>query len=164
MKNRFVVVLLAFLLGFLGVHRFYLGQHVRGILYIITIPISGFIALYDAIVFLTMSKTDFDIRYNLRRDERKLFLEQQRLERELLVEERKHELERSRFELERRKDAFKEEIEETRRQKKKVSRMQDKEVLSELQAWQELYREGVIDHEEYLQRKEQLLYGEDNNR
>lgn len=161
MKNRFVVVLLAFFLGAFGVHRFYLGQYLRGFLYLIIPPLGAIIAFYDAVVFLFMNNADFDIRYNLRRDERKFFLEQQRLERELIVEERKHELERSRFELQRRKDAFKEEIEETRREKKKASRMQDKEVLSELQAWQELYQEGVIDHHEYIQRKEQLLYGED---
>lgn len=160
MKNRFVVVLLAFFLGAFGAHRFYLGQHLRGILYLLMPPIGILISFYDAVVFLFMSNTDFDIRYNLRRSERKMFLEQQRLERSLLVEERKHELERSRFELQRRKEAFEEERAETARQKKKAERLQDKEILSELQAWQELYEEGIIDHHEYLQRKEQLLYGD----
>ena len=53
-------------LGWLGVHRFYLGQKGRGILYLIFswFPLIWLIALIDAIVLLTMDQERFDEKYN----------------------------------------------------------------------------------------------------
>lgn len=66
MKSKSTAGLLAFFLGGLGVHRFYLGQVGRGFLYLIfcwtLIPV--FIALIDAIVFWTMSEQAFNEKYN----------------------------------------------------------------------------------------------------
>jgi TM2 domain-containing membrane protein YozV len=65
MKNRGVAALLAFLLGGLGVHRFYLGQW-WGIFYLLLCwtLIPGFIAVIEAIVFLCTSDKNWDAKYN----------------------------------------------------------------------------------------------------
>jgi TM2 domain-containing membrane protein YozV len=65
-KNKTVAAVLAFCLGGLGAHHFYLGQIALGVLYLIFcwtfIPaIIGFI---EAIVFLGMSDRAFDAKYN----------------------------------------------------------------------------------------------------
>lgn len=65
-KSKLATVLLAFFLGTFGIHRFYLGQTVRGILYLVlcwTLVIS-IISIYDAIIFLIMGEDEFDQRYN----------------------------------------------------------------------------------------------------
>ncbi len=66
MKDKSIAVILAFFLGGLGIHQFYLGNNSRGILYLLfcwtLIPsIIGFI---DGIILLTMSYEEFDLRYN----------------------------------------------------------------------------------------------------
>ncbi len=68
-RNRFVAALIAFLLGPLGVHRFYLGRVGTGILMlvlsctffglIVTVPW----ALIDMIRYLMMSDREFAARY-----------------------------------------------------------------------------------------------------
>lgn len=66
MKNKTTAALLAFFLGGLGAHRFYLGQIGYGFAYLLfcwtMIPI--FIALIDFIVFLTMDEQNFNNKYN----------------------------------------------------------------------------------------------------
>ena len=49
-KSRLAVTLLAFFLGFLGVHRFYLGKIVPGIIMLITGGAFGIWALIDFIM------------------------------------------------------------------------------------------------------------------
>jgi TM2 domain-containing membrane protein YozV len=66
MKNKIVAGLLAFFLGWAGIHRFYLGDIGKGIAYALFfwtgIPfIIGFI---DFIVFLAMDDDVFDAKYN----------------------------------------------------------------------------------------------------
>jgi TM2 domain-containing membrane protein YozV len=66
MKNKNSAALLAFFLGGVGVHKFYLGETGWGILYAIFfwtyIPsIAGFV---EALLFLNMSQLDFDEKYN----------------------------------------------------------------------------------------------------
>ncbi len=66
MKDKNVAGILALFLGWLGVHRFYLGQIGRGIVYLIFswFPLIWLIALIDAIVLLTMDQQRFDEKYN----------------------------------------------------------------------------------------------------
>ncbi len=66
MKNKTTVAILAFFLGGLGVHRFYLGQPILGIVYLLFswtfIPV--FIGLIDFIVLLSYSDSKFNSKYN----------------------------------------------------------------------------------------------------
>lgn len=66
MKNRTTASLLAFFLGGLGIHRFYFGQPILGIVYLLfswtLIPfLIGFI---DFLVLITSSDEKFDFKYN----------------------------------------------------------------------------------------------------
>ena len=68
-RNKLVAALLAFFIGTLGVHRFYLGRTGSGILMlvlsltIIGVLISGPWALIDMIRYLVMSDEEFAHRY-----------------------------------------------------------------------------------------------------
>ncbi len=66
MKDKNVAGILSLFFGWLGIHRFYLGQTGLGILYILIswTTISFWISLVDAIVFFSMDKEAFDIKYN----------------------------------------------------------------------------------------------------
>jgi len=63
-KDKMVAVLLAFFLGGLGVHRFYLGDTGLGVLHLLTCGICGIGALVDFIVLLAMNQAAFDQKYN----------------------------------------------------------------------------------------------------
>lgn len=67
-KDKLTAGLLALFVGYLGVHRFYLGQAGLGIIYIVllffTCGISGIVSTIDGIMILTMSDADFDKKYN----------------------------------------------------------------------------------------------------
>jgi len=60
-KSRTTAALLAFLLGGIGAHKFYLGQTGAGIVYIVFCWtfIPAFIAFIEFIIFLTMSDEAF---------------------------------------------------------------------------------------------------------
>lgn len=66
MKDKTAAALLAFFLGGIGVHRFYLNQVGLGFLYLLFswtfIPLIA--AFIDFIVFLAMDKRTFDYKYN----------------------------------------------------------------------------------------------------
>lgn len=66
MKDKTLTGLLSLFLGWVGVHRFYLGQTKLGILYVILLftGISAILGLIDAVIFLTMDQQDFDDKYN----------------------------------------------------------------------------------------------------
>lgn len=80
MKKKGVAATLAFFLGIFGVHRFYLGQKVLGIIYFVLffiglaaavdgeefplIAIPALIGFVDAVVFAVMPREDFDEKYN----------------------------------------------------------------------------------------------------
>src|SRR5215510_8166292 len=64
-KNKTVAALLAFFVGGLGVHRFYLGQW-WGIFYLLLCwtLIPGFVAFIEFIVFLVSDQQRWDDKYN----------------------------------------------------------------------------------------------------
>lgn len=71
-KNKNTAAILAFFFGWLGIHRFYLGQTALGIMYILgtfgfwffSYKIVMFISLLDAIRFLTMPPEKFNKKFN----------------------------------------------------------------------------------------------------
>lgn|SRR6266850_234096 len=64
-RNRLAAALLAFLLGCIGIHKFYLGKVGQGVLYylfaITMVPLV--ISLIEGIVYLTMTDGDFTAKY-----------------------------------------------------------------------------------------------------
>lgn len=67
-KSRIVAGVLALLLGGFGVHRFYLGQIGRGMLYLLFFwtCVPGIIALVEGIVYLCGSEAAFNAKFNRR--------------------------------------------------------------------------------------------------
>ena len=57
-KNKIVTLILCVLFGILGVHRFYTGHIVRGILYFLTGGVFGIGVIIDFITILTGSYKD----------------------------------------------------------------------------------------------------------
>jgi TM2 domain-containing membrane protein YozV len=76
MKNKNVAAILAFFGGFVGLHRFYLGQIGLGVVYALLFitGISFILGILDGIIFLTMDQQVFDAKYNRKYS----FLEQRR--------------------------------------------------------------------------------------
>ena len=80
MKDKITASILAIFVGGLGIHRFYLGQIGRGIICILTIPISMFVAPAIGIYWLLSSDESFDNNYNRQRIQR----QQADIQREIL--------------------------------------------------------------------------------
>tara|TARA_R110000764_G_C10872029_1_gene367946 strand:+ start:95 stop:349 length:255 start_codon:yes stop_codon:yes gene_type:complete len=70
MKDKITASILAIFVGGFGVHRFYLGQIGRGIICILTFPISVFVAPAIGIYWLLSSNESFDNDYNRQRIQR----------------------------------------------------------------------------------------------
>jgi TM2 domain-containing membrane protein YozV len=66
MRNRSVAALLAFFVGGLGVHKFYLGKNVAGILYLVFFWtfIPSLLAIFDFVGLLLMTDGAFNLKYN----------------------------------------------------------------------------------------------------
>jgi TM2 domain-containing membrane protein YozV len=66
MKDKTVAALLALFVGWVGVHKFYLGEAGAGIWYIIFCwtGIPALIGFFECIGLLVMSENDFNARYN----------------------------------------------------------------------------------------------------
>lgn len=64
-RNRTVAILLAFLTGGFGVHKFYLGEKAWGVMYAIFFwtPFPYFAGLVEGIIYLTQSEDEFARRY-----------------------------------------------------------------------------------------------------
>jgi len=62
-KNRTVTLLLCIFLGYLGIHRFYVGKVGTGILWLLTGGLCGIGALVDMILIIVGSFRDIHGRY-----------------------------------------------------------------------------------------------------
>lgn len=65
MKNRGVAAILAFFLGAFGIHKFYLGKPLQGIIYLLlcwTI-IPGILGVIEAILYLLTTDEAFHEKY-----------------------------------------------------------------------------------------------------
>ena len=67
-KSKMVAILLAFFLGGLGIHRFYLGDSGKGLLYLLFCWtfVPSILAFVDFIVMLCSSDENFMIKYRCR--------------------------------------------------------------------------------------------------
>lgn len=65
MKNKYVAAALAFFLGGLGAHKFYLGKNLQGIIYLVFFwtYVPAIIAFIECITYLCMSETEFQNKY-----------------------------------------------------------------------------------------------------
>ena len=68
-KTKMVAFILAFLLGSVGAHHFYLGSTTAGIVCLLTCGGCGIIQVVEWIMLLMMSDEDFDAKYNAREPE-----------------------------------------------------------------------------------------------
>ncbi|MCH2042685.1 MAG: TM2 domain-containing protein [Saprospiraceae bacterium] len=161
MKNRFIAAILGFMVGFLGIHKFYLGRTFQGFLHLITGPIGWAIAVIEAFGYLRMGSDEFDIRYNFsavdkknwqdkrKLEQKRLELETRRLERQELLEE----------------ELFRQELEEAKRNaelKRKQQRPINAKMADNIAAWDELRRKGIISDQEFELKKEQIILGRDD--
>ncbi|MDP4712061.1 MAG: NINE protein [Saprospiraceae bacterium] len=66
MRDKNIAGVLALFFGWIGLHRFYLRQTALGVLSIVFFwtGIPALIGFIDALVFFTMDKDEFDIKYN----------------------------------------------------------------------------------------------------
>jgi TM2 domain-containing membrane protein YozV len=66
MKNRGIAILLTFFLGGLGVHKFYLGNNLAGLIYLFFCWtfIPSLFSIFDFIGLILMSDKDFNVQYN----------------------------------------------------------------------------------------------------
>lgn len=69
-KNKVVAGLLAIFLGSLGIHHFYLGSTMAGVVTIVLCcGFSNIMGLVEGIMLLVMKDEEFDARYNARTPE-----------------------------------------------------------------------------------------------
>ena len=66
MKNKGTAILLALFLGGAGLHKFYLGKSLQGILYFLFIWtfVPSVLALIDLIIYICTSENDWNEKYN----------------------------------------------------------------------------------------------------
>ena len=66
-KNKIVAGILSLVSGGLGVHHFYLGSIMSGVITIVCcFGVFGLLPLIEAIMLFIMSDADFDAKYNQR--------------------------------------------------------------------------------------------------
>jgi TM2 domain-containing membrane protein YozV len=66
MRNRTAAILICFFGGFFGIHKFYLGKNIQGVLYLVFwwTFIPSIIAFFDFLGLCFMSDREFDARFN----------------------------------------------------------------------------------------------------
>lgn len=64
--DRWTAIAFSFILGGLGVHRFYIGQWQLGLIYLIFCwtLIPSFVALIDGIIWIVQDENKFNKKYN----------------------------------------------------------------------------------------------------
>ncbi len=67
MPNRTVAIILAFFLGGLGAHKFYLGKPKTGLIYLLFCwtLVPAIIAFVEALMYAFMSDVDFVMKYGV---------------------------------------------------------------------------------------------------
>ena len=67
-KSKIVAALLAILLGGLGIHKFYLGQNGKGVLYLLLCwtYVPGILGIIEGIMILTSTDQKFQEKYKCR--------------------------------------------------------------------------------------------------
>lgn len=70
-QEKVIAALLAFFLGYIGIHQFYLGNNERGILYLCFswTGIPAIIAIIDGIIYLTESDEEFYAKHLVKKNE-----------------------------------------------------------------------------------------------
>lgn len=151
MKDKNIAGILAFFFGLFGVHRFYLGQTGLGILYLVFFwtMIPALLSLIDAILFFSMNREDFDMKYNRRRmypDHRRYDTDFSRDERrEYRAEQREL---RARRRVERREEVRRQPAPQKNRapaRKPAVGRINNPFKMSGIQKYKEFDYEGAIE-------------------
>jgi TM2 domain-containing membrane protein YozV len=65
-KDRYAAIIIAFGLGWIGMHKFYLGKWGWGLIYLLfslsTLPL--IISIVEGVLYLLMSDEEFDYKYN----------------------------------------------------------------------------------------------------
>lgn len=66
MRNKTIAGLLAIFIGGLGIHKFYLGKYIQGIIYLLFMWtwMPMIVSCIEAIIFFCMSEEDFNLAYN----------------------------------------------------------------------------------------------------
>lgn len=66
MRNKTIAALLCFFLGAFGAHKFYIGQNLAGILYLLFFwtGIPALIAFVEFFLLIFMADDDFNLRFN----------------------------------------------------------------------------------------------------
>jgi len=66
MKSKTIAVVLALIVGGIGIHKFYLGRTAAGVMYLLFfwtgIPVV--LSWFDALAYILMPRETFDDRYN----------------------------------------------------------------------------------------------------
>jgi TM2 domain-containing membrane protein YozV len=146
MRNRLIAAAFAFFGGGFGLQKFYLGRVFQGVMCIIFMFtfIPAIIGLVDAVMFLSMSDDDFDMKYNYSGNRKFLQKERMELEREKLTIE-KLRLQRQRIEA------------ENELKKKMPAKAITGEQADELAAWHDLLEKGIISKSEYEEKRKIIL-------
>lgn len=66
MKSKSTAIILCFFLGGFGIHKFYLGENIAGVLYLVFFWtfIPALIAFVEFFMLIFISEADFNIKYN----------------------------------------------------------------------------------------------------
>jgi TM2 domain-containing membrane protein YozV len=65
-RNKWIALIITFFVGWLGIHKFYLGENAAGVLYLLFswTFIPGLLSVFDLLWLLLVSEKEFDRRFN----------------------------------------------------------------------------------------------------
>ena len=133
-KNKIVAGILAIVLGSIGIHKFYLGDIKKGLIYFLFswTFIPAILGLIDGVRILTTNKRDFNHRYNYH-----IIKEEYRQKSKLREEERQKELKEKERELEERKREREREKQESIDRQIKLKEERKQEQIKRREKWLE---------------------------